>query len=351
MSLTAEASAGTATASAPETSLVLRSTVFRKGREASWRELEQEIATIETRSFDALSIDRLQRLPTLYRSVLSSLSVARSIALDRNLLLYLENLCLRAFLVLYGPRENLLRMCAGFFRRGFPAAVRQARWHILLSFACLALGTLAGFMLVHADESWFAALVPGWLAEGRGPDATRDALLKQEIFGPPPGLAQALAVLATFLFQNNTMVGILAFSLGFVGGVPTVLLMAYQGLTLGAFLAIHWDRGLTIPFLGWISIHGTTEIGALLLCGGAGLMLGDKVLFPGCYGRLENLAREGRRAAGIAVGAMFMLLVAALLEGGLRQLVAVTWVRFTIGGIIGCLWLGYFILAGRDKPR
>ena len=66
---------------------------------------------------------------------------------------------------------------------------------------------------------------------------------------------------ANVLFNHNTMVGILSFGLGLAAGVPTVMLSVYQGLALGAFLALHYDRGLTVDFLGWLSIHGTTELG------------------------------------------------------------------------------------------
>ena len=97
---------GDRSAEVPVGTLVLRSSEFRKGREASWRELEGFIGQVERRSLLSLTVEELQRLPLLYRSALSSLSVARSIALDRNLVLYLENLCFRAFLILYGPRAH-----------------------------------------------------------------------------------------------------------------------------------------------------------------------------------------------------------------------------------------------------
>ncbi len=61
---------------------------------------------------------------------------------------------------------------------------------------------------------------------------------------------------------------------------------------IGAFLALHYNRGLLFDFIGWISIHGVTEIGALILCGAGGLVIAEKVLFPGRYGRLDNLARS-----------------------------------------------------------
>jgi uncharacterized membrane protein SpoIIM required for sporulation len=125
-------------------------------------------------------------------------------------------------------------------------------------------------------------------------------------------------------------------------GFPTLLLLAYNGLVLGAFIALHANRDLTIDFLGWLSIHGVTELSAIVLCGAAGLVIAEKVLFPGRYGRIENLARHGRDAARIAVGAVLMLLVAAILEGGFRQLVASTPWRFVIGFATGVAWLLYF---------
>lgn len=329
--------------------LVLRSSEFRKGREASWRELEGFIQQVERRSLLVLSVEELQRLPLLYRSALSSLSVARSIALDRNLLLYLENLCFRAFLILYGPRTGVLRAAGDFFCRGFPATVRAARWHILLSALCLLTGLAAGFLLTVGDESWFSAFVSQGMAGDRGPGSSRDELLRDEIFAPWGGWSRMLGEFASFLFQNNATVGILAFSLGFAAGVPTVLLMAYQGLILGAFLALHWNRSLTVDFLGWVAIHGVTEITAIVFCAAGGFMLAERVLFPGRYGRLENLAIHGREAARLAVGAVVMFFVAAILEGGFRQLVASTPWRFAIGGATGILWLAYFLLAGQRR--
>ena len=102
-----------------------------------------------------------------------------------------------------------------------------------------------------------------------------------------------------------------------------------------------------MDFLGWIAIHGTTELGALILLAAGGLVIAEKILFPGRYSRIENLALHGRQAAQMAVGAVLMLFVAAILEGGFRQLVASTPLRFGIGLGIGALWVAYFSLCGR----
>ena len=61
----------------------LKSYEFRREREASWRRLERLVSFVERGSLDALSDRERIELPMLYRSTLSSLSVARSISLDR----------------------------------------------------------------------------------------------------------------------------------------------------------------------------------------------------------------------------------------------------------------------------
>jgi uncharacterized membrane protein SpoIIM required for sporulation len=329
--------------------ILLKSSEFRKTREASWRDLEGLIGRVEKRGVGDLSAEELERLPLLYRTALSSLSVARSIALDRNLLLYLENLAFRAFLAVYGPRARLRDGIAEFLRRGFPAAVRAARWHLLIAVLAALAGGVAGFMLVSADESWFSAIVPGGLAGARGPDSTRQQLLDREIFAPWPGPLRSFALTANFLLSHNTLIGLATFALGVAAGVPTVLLLAYQGLAIGAFVALHANRGLTTEFIGWLAIHGATEVTAILLCGAAGLVLAEKVLFPGRYGRLESLALHGRIAAQIAIGAVMLFFIAAILEGGFRQLVQSTGLRYAVGGVTGLLWVGYFLFAGRQR--
>jgi len=154
-------------------------------------------------------------------------------------------------------------------------------------------------------------------------------------------------VFANFLFQHNTLIGIMTFGLGIAAGVPTLMLLAYQGITFGAFIGLHYDRGLLVDFLGWVSIHGVTEFGAVILCGAGGLMIAQHILFPGRHGRVENLGAHGRSAAQLAVGAVFLFFVAGLIEGGMRQLVADTAARFAIAALTGAAWLAYFLRAGR----
>ena len=131
----------------------LKSSQFRKEREASWRELDALVARMEQRSAVALEPSELMRLPTLYRAALSSLSVARAISLDRSLLGYLENLANRAYFQIYGPRAGLGEVLGGFFARSWPAAVRAIGRPVLLSIAVTTLAALAGYWLTIGRSS------------------------------------------------------------------------------------------------------------------------------------------------------------------------------------------------------
>ena len=98
-------------------------------------------------------------------------------------------------------------------------------------------------------------------------------------------------------------------------------------------------------------IHGGTELLAVVLCGGAGLVLGGDVAFPGRHSRLDNLAIRGRSAALIAIGAVVMFLIAGGLEGFVRQIVDDTYVRYSIALVMLAFWAVYFTRSGRDVAR
>jgi uncharacterized membrane protein SpoIIM required for sporulation len=317
-------------------------------REEGWRRLEEMVSRAEKSGIASLSFHEAEEIPLLYRSAASSLSVARNIVLDRNTLTYLENLALRAYLVVYGPRRGVTEELGGFLRRGFPAAVRAMIPHLAIALAAMIIGLISGYVMVTADAEYFSVIAPAGITGGRGPDSTAEELASEELFAPWPGFVNAFVVFANSLFRHNTIIGILAFGLGFAAGVPTILLLAYNGAIIGAFIALHERRGLTVDFIAWLSIHGVTEILAILLCGAAGLAVAGHILFPGTMSRIESLAAHGRQSSGVVAGAVGMFFIAGILEGGFRQLIGSTPLRGVFAAATAALWAFYFLGAGRN---
>ena len=87
----------------------------------------------------------------------------------------------------------------------------------------------------------------------------------------------------------------------------------------------------------------------MALCGGAGLALARAMLFPGRYGRVDEIAHAGRGAAAVVLGCVVMFFMAALIEGFFRQLETDPAIRYAMGGVTGAFWLAYFVWGGRRE--
>jgi uncharacterized membrane protein SpoIIM required for sporulation len=322
----------------------LRTDRFRLARETDWRRLESIVVALEKNRPKRISDDDLLALPVLYRQAASSLAVARETSLDAATLAYLEALVRRAWFQVYGPRASLVAWLRRFLAGEWSVAVRGLWLDVCIALFVMVAGGFVGWLIVARDPDWFYALVSGDMAQGRQPGAGREALAAT-LAGQQD--SDGLTLFATYLFSHNTGVTILAFGLGFAFGIPTLLLLLYQTAIMGAMLWVFADAGLGWEFAGWLSIHGTTELGAILLGGAAGLHIGRAMAFPGRHSVLTAASSSGRRGAQVMVGAVLMLAVAGLLEGYGRQLITDPAARAAIGGTMALGWLTYFGLAGR----
>jgi uncharacterized membrane protein SpoIIM required for sporulation len=293
---------------------------------------------MEKRSIRSLSDEELLALPALYRTTLSSLSVARDTSLDRALITYLERLCTRAYFQIYGVQTPAGRQLARFFARGWPNAVR-ALWRETLFCVALTFGAaVLAYLLIRSDPSWFYSIIPEGVAQGRDPTSAADAL-RDTLY---PRQKDWLGVFAAFLFTHNSQIAIFSFALGFAFAVPTVLLILYNGLTLGAFYAVFAGKGLGPNVAAWLMIHGTTEIFAICISGAAGIRIGTAIAFPGQDSRMDAVVQSGRTAATAMIGTVIMLAVAGLLEGVGRQTILNDDLRLLIGVAVLIGWLAYF---------
>jgi len=320
---------------------LVNATRFRQAHAAEWERLDDLVTRMEKRSIRAMSDDDLLDLPALYRTTLSSLSVARDTSLDRSLITYLEQLCTRAYFQIYGVQTPPHRQIARFFAGAWPEAVR-ALWRETLFCVALTIGAaLVAYFLIRSDPSWFYSMIPEGLAGGRDPSASAD-YLRSTLYDKGGEHDDWLAVFATFLFTHNSQIAIFSFALGFAFAVPTLLLIIYNGLMLGAFLAVFAAKGLLPNVAAWLMIHGTTEIFAICISGAAGIRIGMAIAFPGRLSRMDSAVRAGRTAATAMAGTVIMLAVAGLLEGVARQVILNDGLRALIGAAVLAGWLVYF---------
>jgi uncharacterized membrane protein SpoIIM required for sporulation len=304
-----------------------------------WKELEGLVHRAQ-RSFRDLTPADLSRLDVLYRRTAVHLAQVATRSQDPELLDYLNRLTAAAHSVIYlPPRRRALRSGWSFIREGFPRAVARTWREHALSGGLLLAGALLAFVAVQEDPTAAYALLPE--GEVRLPGATPEQLAEALRSGRDATGGQKF-FFASFLFSNNLKVGFLALALGALAAVPTVLLILYNGMILGAFTAVHHHSGIYAEYWAWILPHGITELGAIVLCGGAGLRLGRAVVCPGLRSRLESLREGGLEAARIALGVAGMLVFAAAIESYLRQSHLPTSSRFAFAAATFAFWALYF---------
>ncbi len=329
----------------------IRSVVSMSGfiarNKPDWDELEALIKQAR-KSLRQMTPDELSRLDVLYRRTTVHLSQVATRTTDAKLKSYLNGLAAAAHSLIYlPPRTSMWTGAAKFLFEGFARLLaRHWRYHGLSAVLLLGGGCLAYFAAMHDPLAAYALLPPGDI---RLPGSTREQLLDVLRSGRETS-GGGKFVFASFLFSHNLKVGIMAMGMGVLAAVPTTMLMIYNGMMLGAFTAIHHKAGIYAEFWAWILPHGVTEIGAIILCGGVGLLLGKAVISPGLTSRMESLRLAGIDAGLTCLGVGGMLVAAALIESYLRQSYLSANARLAFAAATVVFWT-LFIIHGFIRER
>lgn len=113
---------------------------------------------------------------------------------------------------------------------------------------------------------------------------------------------------------NNIKVALLAFAMGIFFSLGTGYILFSNGVMLGAFHYLFYENGLFDETILTIWIHGTLEISAIVIAGGAGLVMGNGILFPGTYPRLFSFQQAARKGLKIVIGLIPFFIIAGFLE-------------------------------------
>jgi uncharacterized membrane protein SpoIIM required for sporulation len=114
---------------------------------------------------------------------------------------------------------------------------------------------------------------------------------------------------------NNVKVSFMVFVGGFLLSIGTVWMLFQNGMMLGAFQTFFFLKDLGWQSVLVVWVHGTLEISAIIIAGGAGLIVGNSILFPGTHKRLHSLKRGAKDGLKLMVGLVPIFIVAAFLEG------------------------------------
>ena len=104
--------------------------------------------------------------------------------------------------------------------------------------------------------------------------------------------AEDRPLMASGIITNNVRVAIACFAGGIFLGVGSLVLLAYNGLAIGAFAGHFANVGLLDYLLTFILGHGALELFAIWVAGAAGFLLGRSVVAPGTLSRARRAGGE-----------------------------------------------------------
>lgn len=276
-------------------------------------------------------------LVTLYRRTSQQLARLQSHSPDPELIAGLSALLARARGRVLGGRGDTWSEIGRFFTHRFPAALyRSWPWWA---------GVAAAFLLVSAGLAvWVARFDSARTVLGIPRDTggltERGGAFESYYSEHPQG------AFAAQVWTNNAWVTAIALFTG-VLILPAVYLLFMNALNLGVSAGLMADAGRLDSFFGFILPHGTLELTAIFVAGGAGLKLGWTLIDPGRLSRLEAVARQGRATATIALGLVGVLLVCGCIEGFVTPSGLPAPVRIAIGFTAEALFLLYVFGVGR----
>lgn len=292
-----------------------------------------------------LGFEDTRELARLYRHAAAHLSRIRQRDADEELVRYLNALCVRAYSVVHAdpPRPQRTRW---FFRHELPRALGRTFHLQLLAWVLLGCGGFVGARAAQVDPEALPSLVsmPIYSADmlqrlASSGEAREKFLERREV-----GLDEK-SLFSASLFGNNTRVGVLGFATGPLLGLPTVLLVLYNGVTLGAFASMFLGTAQSLSFFAWIVPHGIPELLAIVLCASGGLAMGLAVVAPSRAGRTASLRAAASDAIALVLAAVPLFVLAALIESFVRQSLWSTPTRFAVAGAVALSLAAYIVLA------
>jgi uncharacterized membrane protein SpoIIM required for sporulation/uncharacterized RDD family membrane protein YckC len=284
---------------------------FAARKRERWDAFERLADRAARRGLDSFDSHELPDFAARYREMAADLARARTYGVDAATLARLERLAAAGHNALYRDERRAWRRLWVVLARECPAAVVEARHYVLVAFLAFAAPATAGFAVLHERPALAAELLPDVMLRRAEAGAARRAAGR----GYVDVAAEDRPLMASGIITNNVRVAVACFAGGIFLGVGSLVLLAFNGLAIGAFAAHFANAGLLDYLLTFILGHGALELFAIWVAGAAGFLLGRAVVAPGDLTRADALVIQGRLAIRMVGAAALLLLVAGMIEG------------------------------------
>ena len=316
---------------------------FIKQRRGDWQELERLVLQLQKSRMSRWRGKDVTSLSRLYRSVCYDLSLVQSREWGARLERYLNDLVAQGHNCLYRSPPRSLDASLKFLQEGFPQLLRQRRHFFFVALALFALPLVISMTVAANDAVLAERLVDKTSLQGASESYKKALYTKNDA-----KYADERSLMAGFYVWNNVGIAFRCFAFGAFFGVGTVVVLIFNGISIGAVSGFLINQGHGDNFFSFAISHGSFELTAIVIAGAAGLLLGWGMIHPGRLSRVESLRVHGIDAVKLACGAGFMLAIAALIEGYFSPMALPHVVKYVVGTGLWLVVFVYLTFGGRE---
>jgi uncharacterized membrane protein SpoIIM required for sporulation/uncharacterized RDD family membrane protein YckC len=284
---------------------------FVARKRESWERFHRLAIDVERSGVSHLASREIPAFAASYREIAADLARARTYGVDLRVIAYLERVVSAGHNALYRERGGRRAPVVRYLVRDFPAAVVQSWRYVLLAFLLFAGPAAVGYGVIRTHPELQDELVSPVMVSRARQAAANEA----RGIGYAESPKEDLPILASVIMSNNIRIGFWAFVGGLLLGLPTVLVLVTNGLSLGTGFGVFANYHASGYLATFVAGHGVLELTAIFVAGGAGFRLAGAVLFPGDRTRRDPLIVEGRVAAGMVGAVVTLLALAGAIEG------------------------------------
>ncbi|MFH1304103.1 MAG: stage II sporulation protein M [Planctomycetota bacterium] len=339
---------------------------FIQQRRPHWKQFEDFLASASGKSLAKLPAEEISKFSQLLREVSHDLATIRSRGWGHDLISYLNDLVARGHNLFYSaPPTNFASMYR-YLAVDFPRLFRANIGYFLTACLLFFLPLAVSWCVVQNNPSLANRVIPEEVMASFDQMYGEESPLNTEMedteenpdsespedsgFG---NFGDERATMAGFYINHNVGIALKCFALGILLGIGTVYTLLFNGIFLGAVSGYIVSQGHGDRFLSFVISHGSFELTAIAISGGAGLMLGNALIHPGQRTRFQSLQVRGLEAVQIAGGAAVMLVVAAFIEAFWSPSEIPNLVKYIVGSglwLIVFVYLGFAGLQSDAKP-
>lgn len=284
---------------------------FVERKRDAWQRFHELATQVERSGVSRLASDQIPDFAARYREMAADLARARTYGVDPQLIEYLERVVSAGHNALYRARGRLRAPVFRYLVRDFPAAVVQSWRYVGAAFLLFTVPALIGYGLLRARPERAEELLPPVMINRAEQAAERQA----RGLGYAQSREEDLPVIASAIISNNVTIAFWAFVGGILLGLPTVLVLATNGLSLGMGFGLFVNYHAGGYLATFVAGHGILELTAIFIAGGAGFRLAGALILPGDRTRRDALVLEGRIAARMVGAVVTLLAIAGTIEG------------------------------------